>query len=161
MNESAEPTGPYRTCVAGTTTCRRSWNRRQRCHLTEGAVRPMTIGVTDELIECGLEMTSIDDQHPVQPLPTDGAHEAFGEGIGPRRPDRRANDSDAFGAEHLVEAGREFGVAVPDEELRRWIPLGSSVGQVPGLPGDRGPTRMCRHSCKKSFRVSVSMKKWT
>jgi len=38
--------------------------------------------------------------------------------------------------EHLVEAGRELGVSVPDEEFGRVNPLGQDEAEIAGLLGD-------------------------
>jgi hypothetical protein len=38
--------------------------------------------------------------------------------------------------EHLVEAGRELGVSVPDEEFGRVNPLGQDEAGIAGLLGD-------------------------
>ena len=44
----------------------------------------MTVVVRQVLGQDLLEMTTSEDEEPVQALPTDGAHEALGEGVGPR-----------------------------------------------------------------------------
>jgi hypothetical protein len=61
----------------------------------------MAVVVIDVLGEDGFELTSVEDQHAVETLSTDGANETLGEGIGSRRPDGRADDPDAVGAENL------------------------------------------------------------
>ena len=72
---------------------------------------PMAVVMVDELSEHGLKMTTTDNQHPIQTLPTDGTNESFGEGVGSWRLDRSAHDRAAFATEHL-EAGRElFGLS--------------------------------------------------
>ena len=75
----------------------------------------------DKLRETNLPLAPVEDQHPVEAFASDRADEPLGEGVRPRRSDRRAGDPDILEPEHLVEAGREPGVSVPKQEawLRR------------------------------------------
>jgi len=57
-----------------------------------------------------------EDQHALEALPADRADEALGEGVGPWRSNRRADDPDPLRSEDLVEPGRELGVAVAHQE---------------------------------------------
>ena len=91
-------------------------------------MRPVTVVVLDVLVDNGFELSTPEDQHPVQTFTSDGPHEALGEGVGSRCPDRRTEDPNALGAEHLVEAGRELGVAIPDQELDRACALAEFIG---------------------------------
>jgi hypothetical protein len=90
-------------------------------------VRSVTVVVIDELGKDRVELTPMEDQHAVEALSTDGANETLGNGIGPRRSDRRPDDPDALGAEDLVEVGREFGIPVPHEEPDGTNPIGSTM----------------------------------
>jgi hypothetical protein len=65
-----------------------------------------------------------------------GAHDLLRMRLRLRRPHRRPNHSDAFGAEHLVEAARELAVAIADEETHRLLLLGERHRQVARLLGD-------------------------
>ena len=76
----------------------------------------MLIVVSEVLDEHLLEVTTPEDEEPVETLSADGAHKALGEGVRPRGSDRGLDDLDALGPEHLVGAGRELRVSVPDEE---------------------------------------------
>jgi hypothetical protein len=98
-------------------------------------MRPVAVGVHDELVDHGFEVTSADDEHAIKALPSDSAEEAFSEGVGTRSSDRRADDPNALGAEDLVEAGRELGVPVADQEPDRMCALGEFMGEIPGLLG--------------------------
>ena len=91
-------------------------------------MRPMAVVMVDVLSEDGFELTSVEDQHPVETLAADGADEALGKGVGPRGSDRRADDPDAHRTEDLVEAGRELGVSVPHQEPDLASPLGEHHG---------------------------------
>jgi len=93
----------------------------------------MPVVMIDVLGHDRLELTPVEDQHPVEAFPTDRADEALGEGVGPWGSDRCANDPDALGVKHLVEADRELGVSVPHQEPDGTRPLGQHHGQVAGL----------------------------
>ena len=77
----------------------------------------------------------VDDQCAVEEFTADAADEAFGDGVGPRRPRRRLDGRDVEGGEGGVEGGGELGVAIPDEEP---VPPAGVVevhGQVAGQLG--------------------------
>ena len=61
-----------------------------------------------------------------------GADESLGQRIRTRGQDWRFADPDAFGVEHLVEAGRELGVSFSDEEFGRVNPLGQDEAEIAG-----------------------------
>jgi hypothetical protein len=99
----------------------------------------VTVVVLDKILEHCCKLALVEDRHPVQALPANGADETFGEGMGPWRPDRRADDPDALGSKDLVEAGRELGVSVPEQEPDRRGPIGEHEAQIPGLLSDPRP----------------------
>jgi hypothetical protein len=72
--------------------------------------------------------------------------EALGEGIGSGRPDWGADDPDILRPEDLVEARRELGVPVTDQELDGTDSILQSHGQVSRLLDDPSPGRMCGDS---------------
>jgi hypothetical protein len=78
----------------------------------------------DVLHQDGFELTSVEDQHPVETLSTDGADEALGEGVGPRGSDRRADDLDPLrpvGAENLIRPlNRMNGLKLWSGSTRSW-----------------------------------------
>jgi hypothetical protein len=53
--------------------------------------------------EDSLEVSVVEDEEPVEAFGADGADEALGDGVRPRRPDWRAQDADSLAAEELVE----------------------------------------------------------
>ena len=119
----------------------------------------MSVVVIDEFAEDRFELSTMERQHPVEALPSCRADEPLGERVRTRGPTRRANDPDAFGGEHLVEAGGELGVPVPDQELGRAGLFGQDEAQIASLLGDPLPrvggdalkwTAGCRESMKKS-----------
>src|ERR1019366_5721209 len=107
---------------------------------------PVAVVVLNVLVDDSFEMSTTEDEHPVQAFTPDSTDEALGEGVCSGRSDRSSNGSDALGAEHLVEAGRELGVAIADQELDRLCTLGEFIGQIPGWPGHPGTRRMRRDS---------------
>jgi hypothetical protein len=62
----------------------------------------MAVVVLDELVEHDLKVTPVDDEHPIEALPTDSADETLGEGSGRRGSDRCADDPDSLGMEGAV-----------------------------------------------------------
>ena len=55
----------------------------------------------------------------VEALSADGPDPAFGDGVGVRRPNRRAGDLDTGRAPDIIERSGELGVPVPDQEPER------------------------------------------
>ena len=64
-------------------------------------------------------VSATEDEHPVETLGADGADEAFCVGIRLRRTHGRADDSNAFAAEYLVEGTGELAVSIVDQEAFR------------------------------------------
>ena len=109
-------------------------------------MRPVAVVVLDVLTDDGFEVTSADDEHAIDALPADGANKAFGKCMGTRSSDRSTNGPNILGAEDLVEAGCELGVAIPDQELDPSRALGQFEAQVPGLLDYPVASRIRRHS---------------
>src|SRR6266496_998963 len=63
-----------------------------------------------------VEVTAAEDQEPVKAFAPNAADPALGVCPRLRRPNRRLDHPDAFGAEDLVELARELAVAVTDEK---------------------------------------------
>jgi len=72
--------------------------------------------VSDVLDQYLLEMLAPENEDPIGALSADGADEPFGERVRSWRSNGGLDDSDALGAEHLVETGGELGVPVADGE---------------------------------------------
>ena len=85
---------------------------------------------------------------PVEAFGPQGPHPALGEGVGPRRTDRRADHGNALGPEDLVEGTRELGVAVADQEPD-WrgsvLERGREVAGLLADPGGVGVSRDAGH----------------
>ena len=64
----------------------------------ERAVRPMAVLVLSELAQHAVQVTAVGDQQPVEALPSDAADESLSDRVCLRRPDRRADHTDALGA---------------------------------------------------------------
>jgi hypothetical protein len=99
-------------------------------------MRPMAVVVLDVVMDDSCEMATTEDENPVHTLTPDSADEALGERVRPGCPDRSADGPNALGAEDLVEAGRELGVVIADQELDRSCTLCELMGQFPGLLDD-------------------------
>jgi hypothetical protein len=78
-------------------------------------------------------VTLPEDEHPVEALAPDGAHESLGDGVRPRCPDRDLDDPDPLCGEDGVEGGDELRVSVMHQVLDRRRPVGEFHADVPGL----------------------------
>jgi hypothetical protein len=103
------------------------WSRRFQ---PERPVRTMPVVVLDMPPEDLLQVTTADDQQPVEALGADGTDPTLGVGVGVRRLHRR---DEHLGAEHVVEAAGELRVPVVDEERTR----------RPRSPSTKGRLRAC------------------
>ncbi len=123
----------------------RSWRTRRRVRRSEveAAVRPPRVVVGDVLAEHPFEMTSTEDERPVQALGSDGVHLSLGEGVRPRSPERGENDPHSLAREDAIEAPRVHGVPIPEEEAKRPV-SGQVPSEVPSLLGDPGGVGMPR-----------------
>ena len=101
----------------------------------EAAVRPVGVVVVDVDVEDVLEVSAAADQDPVEALASDGPDAALGVGVGPRRPDGRADDPDSFAVEDLVEGARELAVAVTDQVADGCGSFAQCPGEVARLLG--------------------------
>jgi len=105
--------------------------RRRFCErrtLLERAVRAVLVVMPDVSAYDLLQMATADDQEPVETFAPQASHPALGVRLRPWRPHRRPNETDALGAEDLIEAARERAVAVAHEEAYRLLALGERVG---------------------------------
>jgi hypothetical protein len=102
-------------------------------------MRAVVVVVSNVLGKYLFEMSAPEDEDPIGALSADGAHESLGERICPRRSNGSLDDSDALSAEHLVEAGGELRVSVPDEELGCSRAFGKIRGEVASLLDDPLP----------------------
>src|SRR4051812_17560293 len=91
-----------------------------------------------------LEVAATEDQQPVEALAADAADPAFGMGARLRRPYRRFDDVDAFGAEDLVEIAAELAVSITDQELRADAFIVEPHHQVACLLGHPAAVRVGR-----------------
>jgi hypothetical protein len=69
------------------------------------------------------ELSTVTDEDAVETLATGRTDEALGVGVRPRGTHRCADDLDSFGAEDLVEVGRELGVSVSHQVSHGTGPL--------------------------------------
>jgi hypothetical protein len=95
----------------------------------------MSVVVADIGDKNSFEVPAVHDQDPVDALGAYGADPTFDERIRARRPYRCADRPDAFGAEHLIERGRELAVAVVDQKR---IGTGRSTNVAMLFPGVLG-----------------------
>jgi hypothetical protein len=63
------------------------------------------------------QLVLIDDQHPLEEFPAQGAGDPFADGVRSGRLRRAGQDPDALCGEHGIERAGELACAVPDQEL--------------------------------------------
>ena len=95
--------------------------------LVAALVGPVVVEVARIVAGDLLGVAAIDEQNPVGALLADAADEAFGVWVAVRAARGNLGDGDGLAGEDRVEGGREFGVAVADEEAEL-------VGAVADLP---------------------------
>ncbi len=115
---------------------------RERWALAERAVRPVRVVVRRVDLDDALELAAAEDQQPVEALAAQSADPALGVRSRPRCLHRRFDDTDAFGAEDLIEVARELAVAVADQEARPHPFVVESHQQVVRLLGHPGALRV-------------------
>jgi hypothetical protein len=98
--------------------------------------------VPDVAAKDSFEVTLAHHEQPVETFCPHRSHPTLRVSVGPRRSNRCLDDPDALRAEHLVEAGAELGIAVPDKELDRSTAVGEITDQVAGHLGDEGTGRV-------------------
>jgi hypothetical protein len=86
------------------------------------------------------------DQRPVQQLTTHRANPPLRVGVGPRRPYRRRQGSDALRGEDGIEGVSELRVPVTDEELEPPDAVCQIHEHLPGLLSCPLPGRVRRHT---------------
>jgi hypothetical protein len=77
---------------------------RERWALRQRSMRAVPVVMLDVAPQHALEMTTVEDQQPVQALASHAPHPALGEGVRAGRPNRCSDDLDALVAEDLIEA---------------------------------------------------------
>jgi hypothetical protein len=86
------------------------WQEAQR------TMRPVLVVMPTVDAEHLLEVASAEDENAVEAVGAEGAHPAFGVGVGVWRLDGRPDHVDALGPEDFVEGGADLRVAVVDEK---------------------------------------------
>src|ERR1017187_1170281 len=102
----------------------------------------MLVVMPDVVAKDCFEMMTAENERPVETLFSDGPYPGLRDRVRTRRSHRCLDHLDAFGGEHLVEAGGELGVAVSDQEPERPSVLGEISGEVAGNLGDERAGRM-------------------
>src|SRR6266540_4325870 len=102
----------------------------------------MRVVVGDVLAQHRLELPARHDQDPVETFAPDAADPALGMRFRPWRRDRRPDRPEPFRTEDLVESGREFLVAVADQDPMALPLLGEGHDQVARLLHDPSPVGM-------------------
>ena len=119
MDQSAEPISTLDMAWSRRRDKSERWLLRIWRREVERAVRPVAFVVLHEDAQHALELPPVDDEEPIETLGPDGADEALGDRIRPRRSNRRPDDLDPFAVEDRVEVTSELAVAIADQEAER------------------------------------------
>ena len=106
----------------------------------------MLVVVLDIHPEDLFQVTTANDQQPVEALGADGTDPPLGIGVRVRRLDRRDEHLGALGAEHVVEPATELRVAVAEHKAPSLSSIRCRQEQVAGLLGDPGSIGVGRHA---------------
>jgi len=91
-----------------------------------------------------LQVALVRDQHPVQTFGTRGPDEPFRHTVRLRRTNRRTKNLQTVAAKHVVERGREFLVAIPDQEPEPFRTRRERPGELASPLGHPGCVRVRR-----------------
>jgi hypothetical protein len=127
VDQPAESIEPYDLCVD-------EWSGRgngsQRWRLTEGAVRSVFVVVHHVPRQRHLDMSSTNDQHPVQQLTTDRADPSLGVGVRPWRPHRHAQRLDPWAAKTASNVAVNLASRSRSRNLNRSMRPASSMSRL-------------------------------
>ncbi len=102
----------------------------------------MAVVVRYEDAEHLFEMSSAQDQEPIEAFGASGADKALGDSVRSWRANGRPDDLEVLAQENGVEAAAELTVAIVDEEAEWCRPLGQRPGQLASLLGHPGAVRV-------------------
>src|SRR6266540_3619944 len=115
----------------------------------------MAVVVRDEDAEHLVEMSSAQDQEPIETFGPSRADKALGDRVRSWRANGRPDDLEVLAPENVVEAAAELTVAIVDEEAKGRRPLGQRprpAGEPVGSPmrcsGSRCSPRDGRVDCR-------------
>jgi hypothetical protein len=100
---------------------RRTCPRRAGRTLSNRTMRLPVIEIADILGQNLRQMALIEDEYVVQALRPDRSHPALGDGVGPRRSERRASLGNTETTHPLIEPGAVTVVAVMNEKTWRLV----------------------------------------
>ena len=98
--------------------------------LIEGSVRAMPVVVGLVLGQDSCQLSFVEDQQPIQAFAADGADPPLGVGVRLRGAWWATEYWDLRVSEHVVEAGGERRIAIPDQEPETAGPLPAGIRKV-------------------------------
>lgn len=102
----------------------RRWTVRRR--EIQASMRPMAVVMINVDGQDTCKVAGTQNEQPIEALGTDRPNESFCDGVRLRRLNRRANETNAGALEYVVEATREFVIAIPNQPTNRFVALGES-----------------------------------
>jgi hypothetical protein len=124
-------------------------------------VRPVHVVVIDEHAEHTLEVATIHDQQRVEGFSPGGTDKPFGGRVRLRRSHWGLHHVDALAREDGVEAARELGVAIADQEPEPGCLLLERPGNWRACCVTQLPVGLAVHPARWTRRLPSSMKKRT
>jgi hypothetical protein len=76
----------------------------------------VAVVMSEVLAEDGLKLATAEDEEAIQTLAPHGPDSSLADGVGLRRADRDADYLDALRTKDGIEARRELGISIPDQE---------------------------------------------
>ena len=114
--------------LVGSIVIRRRTVRRREI---QASMRPMAVVMINVDGQDTCKVAGTQNEQPIEALGTDRPNESFCDGVRLRRLNRRANDTNAGALEYVVEATREFVIAIPNQPTNRFGALGEEPGHLP------------------------------
>jgi hypothetical protein len=156
VEQAAEPVSPVHSalisCDGGRTD---PWNRRFQ---PEGSVGTVAVVVLDVGVKHLLQVSSPDDQQPVQTLGPHRPDPAVGVGVGVGPLQRRDQYLGAVRTEDVVEGAGELRIPIANKEPHSSAPFAQYEAQVAGLLGNPSPSGWAVTPATCTRRVPSSMK---
>jgi hypothetical protein len=134
------------------------WTRRLE---PKRSVWAMLVGVLDIPPEDLLQVTTADDQQPVEALGTDRTDPTLRIGVRIRRLDRRDQHLGTLGPEHVVEPTTELGVAVAEHKAQSLSPSAVARNRLRACWATQAPSGLDVTPASWTRRVASSMKNST
>ena len=114
-------------------------------------MRPMLVVMPDVVVKDCFEVTTAENERPVETLFADGPYPPLRDRVRTRCAHWRLYDSGANRSQHFVEGIDELRVAIADQEIDATMLVLETRCEIARLLGDPSPDRMLRHASEEDF----------